>query len=94
MRQKGYTYHIGPEPTDDEDLREEILSEDQSDLLKRSSHAPVKLPYEVALKWVRQTIARNRGRELQGNYNPLVISELFRVSSLEARAIFQKLIVR
>jgi hypothetical protein len=89
MRQMGYTYHIGPEPTDDEDLREEILSEDQSDLLKRSSHAPVKLPYEVALKWVRQTIARNRGRELQGNYNPLVISELFRVRSLNLVQCFK-----
>lgn len=89
----GYTYHVGPEPTDDEDLREEILSEDQSDLLKRSSDSPVRLPYEVALKWVRQTIARNHGRELQGNYNPLVISELFCVRSLKSCATHQSLIV-
>lgn len=87
MRQMGYTYHIGPEPTDAEGLRERFLSEDQVDLLRRSSDAPVKLPYEVALRWVRQKIARNRGRELQGNYNPLVISELFRVSWLGSRAI-------
>jgi hypothetical protein len=86
MRQSGYTYHIGPEPTDAEGLREKVLSEDQVDLLRRVSDTPVKLPYEVALKWVRQTVARNRGRELQGNYNPLLMSELFRVSSLAASA--------
>ncbi|MCJ1472546.1 hypothetical protein MMC13_001195 [Lambiella insularis] len=30
-----------------------------------------------ALKWVSQVIVRTRGRELSGNFNPLVIGELF-----------------
>jgi hypothetical protein len=32
---------------------------------------------EEATQWVRHALARTRGRELVGNYNPLVVGELF-----------------
>jgi GTPase SAR1 family protein len=38
---------------------------------------PVKLSHAESLRWVMKTVIRNRGRELQGNFNPLVIGELF-----------------
>jgi GTPase SAR1 family protein len=38
---------------------------------------PVKLTRTESLRWVVQAIVRNRGRELHGNFNPLIIGELF-----------------
>ncbi|KAL9621158.1 MAG: hypothetical protein Q9160_004409 [Pyrenula sp. 1 TL-2023] len=38
---------------------------------------PQKLSRAAAITWVRKAIVRNRGRELLGNFNPLIISELF-----------------
>ncbi|KAI2083692.1 hypothetical protein LOZ36_005475, partial [Ophidiomyces ophidiicola] len=38
---------------------------------------PVKLSPTRATAWVRSHIIRSRGRELPGNFNPLVIGELF-----------------
>ncbi|KAF9733693.1 dynamin family protein [Paraphaeosphaeria minitans] len=38
---------------------------------------PVKLSRNESLRWVVKAIIRNRGRELQGNFNPLIIRELF-----------------
>jgi GTPase SAR1 family protein len=39
--------------------------------------APIQWKKEVALKWVANVLARTRGRELVGNYNPLLVGELF-----------------
>ncbi|KAJ8067088.1 hypothetical protein OCU04_004467 [Sclerotinia nivalis] len=36
-----------------------------------------KLTKKEGLDWVRQALTRTRGKELVGNYNPLLISELF-----------------
>ena len=41
------------------------------------SIAPIRMTKENALKWVGSVLARTRGRELVGNYNPLLIGELF-----------------
>ncbi|MCJ1414168.1 hypothetical protein MMC32_000493 [Xylographa parallela] len=38
---------------------------------------PTKLSSSEALKWVEQVLVRTRGRELSGNFNPLVVGELF-----------------
>ena len=38
---------------------------------------PTKLSISQALKWVEQVLVRTRGRELPGNFNPLVVGELF-----------------
>jgi GTPase SAR1 family protein len=36
-----------------------------------------KLSKDEALDWVRQVIVRTRGKELMGNFNPIVVAELF-----------------
>jgi GTPase SAR1 family protein len=38
---------------------------------------PQKMSKPEALSWVREVLIRNRGKELVGNYNPLLIGELF-----------------
>lgn len=37
---------------------------------------PNRMTKEDALKWVAHVLARTRGRELVGNYNPLLVGEL------------------
>lgn len=39
--------------------------------------SPIELPKEKALNWVKKVLIRTKGIELSGNFNPLVISELF-----------------
>jgi hypothetical protein len=39
--------------------------------------APIRMKKEDALKWIAHVLARTRGRELVGNYNPLLVGELF-----------------
>ncbi|OCL14109.1 dynamin family protein-like protein [Glonium stellatum] len=46
-------------------------------LTASSIQSPIKLDRSQALKWVTEALIRNRGRELPGNFNPLVIGELF-----------------
>jgi hypothetical protein len=43
----------------------------------KSPLAPEALTREKALQWVRKALTNNRGRELSGNFNPLVVGELF-----------------
>lgn len=38
---------------------------------------PIKMDKEEALHWARLVLVRTRGRELVGNFNPLLIGELF-----------------
>jgi hypothetical protein len=46
-------------------------------ILAFNPHAPTELTRDEALSWVEKALARNRGRELSGNFNPLVVGELF-----------------
>jgi hypothetical protein len=39
--------------------------------------APEKVTHDNAIHWVNGAVTRARGRELPGNFNPLVIAELF-----------------
>lgn len=39
--------------------------------------SPTKMSKREALEWVRQVLIRTRGRELVGNFNPLLVGELF-----------------
>jgi hypothetical protein len=41
------------------------------------SPSPIGISKNDALNWVSQVLIRTRGKELLGNYNPLVIGELF-----------------
>lgn len=38
---------------------------------------PVGMTRELNLKWVRNKLIHNRGRELSGTFNLLVVGELF-----------------
>ena len=39
------------------------------------------MTHDKALEWVKQAMRRNRGKELAGNFNPLLIGELFKIQS-------------
>lgn len=42
-----------------------------------NSKAPIKLDHAKSIEWVSQALMRTRGRELSGNFNPLLVAELF-----------------
>ncbi|KAI1822013.1 interferon-induced GTP-binding protein Mx [Xylaria intraflava] len=44
---------------------------------KTEGDSQIKLSKEEALDWVRKALVRTRGKELVGNFNPLLIGELF-----------------
>lgn len=67
MRTKGKLYEI-----DSRDLGIGKSSKKEKDASK-----PHHLSRAEALKWVHEVIVRTRGKELIGNFNPLVIGELF-----------------
>jgi GTPase SAR1 family protein len=61
--------------SDVEDHKDADDNEGESDM---DDHT---MTYEEALDWVKQAVRRNRGKELQGNFNPLLIGELFQTQS-------------
>ena len=77
MHSSGHTFHIGPEPPANESDLKAFASAHELNVLQEDDDQPVAISYAVALTWVHKMIACNRGRELQGNYSPLVISEIF-----------------
>jgi len=50
---------------------------DESETPSRSLKRPIVLGRREALDWVEQNLVQTRGRELAGNFNPLLIGELF-----------------
>ncbi|KAL9126644.1 MAG: hypothetical protein Q9217_004334 [Psora testacea] len=46
-------------------------------LPKSQAGSPARMSNALALKWVGQALMRTRGRELGGNFNPLLVGELF-----------------
>ena len=72
MRRQGHKYHIVPVKTltavdttwSDEIPDPECLS-------------PIHMTKSNALEWVSRVLTRTRGRELVGNFNPLLVGELF-----------------
>ena len=42
----------------------------------RGTMVPTNMSYSKALEWVSQVLKRTRGRELPGNFNPLLVGEL------------------
>lgn len=91
LRTKGHKYHIklseGPESTESpaEAAPEDNANENnpsQSSEIQRSlpslgANRPTRLSNPEALNWVREALTRTRGKELTGNFNPLLIGELF-----------------
>ncbi|KAN0108674.1 dynamin family protein-like protein [Hyaloscypha variabilis] len=47
------------------------------DRFGKAQITPIRWTKDEALKWVAHVLARTRGRELVGNYNPLLVGELF-----------------
>ncbi|KAE9378323.1 dynamin family protein-like protein [Stipitochalara longipes BDJ] len=47
------------------------------DRFGKTQITPIRWTKDEALKWVAHVLARTRGRELVGNYNPLLVGELF-----------------
>ena len=43
----------------------------------RMTISPKKIKRDEAFEWVRRVLVRTRGRELVGNFNPLLVGELF-----------------
>ncbi|KAF2433621.1 dynamin family protein-like protein [Tothia fuscella] len=56
---------------------------------------PIRVTYDWALEWVEKRLESSRGRELQGNFNPLIIGELSwaQISEWEELAIIHTEIV-
>lgn len=84
MRLKGHQMEFLPEPGPEkkEEEEEEPEPEEEAEISYQNpepspSHVPRKISSLDALVWVKGILSRSRGRELPGNFNPLLISELF-----------------
>lgn len=66
------------DPEDEDDEEDEDDPENEEPGTSNSSpEEPIELSHSEALDWVGQVLLRTRGRELSGNFNPLLIGELF-----------------
>ncbi|KAK7188804.1 hypothetical protein DPSP01_014147 [Paraphaeosphaeria sporulosa] len=83
MRLLGHKYAVGTGPGDDDiekaedeealDQLDDWEAENSSSLLPK----PEILTREEAIDWVQKVLERSRGFELPGNFNPMLISQLF-----------------
>ena len=77
MRINGHKYQV-----DTPDDSKPLLRELQLPKMLSQSHtlstkiSPIKMTRDETLKWVRRVLVRTRGRELVGNFNPLLVGEL------------------
>lgn len=83
MRQFGAKYVLREVPQEMQELRTEDAEEGKLDQeyiyaedLQMEHHTK-----DDAIKWVVNIIQRSRGRELPGNFNPMLISQLFKEQS-------------
>ncbi|CZS87940.1 related to interferon-induced GTP-binding protein Mx [Rhynchosporium graminicola] len=74
IRRRGHKFQVN---MSDEDEPSPENSNTSTVSRKLNSRGPIKLSKEEGLKWVRQVLVRTRGKELVGNFNPLLIGELF-----------------
>ncbi|KAI0616786.1 GTP-binding protein [Pyrenophora tritici-repentis] len=73
MHRVGSKYLIAPG-----EGKSDIEKEGKDTLIDKAGHiGPIKMSRDQAIEWVRHTLERSRGLELPGNFNPLVISQLF-----------------
>jgi GTPase SAR1 family protein len=77
IRTMGHKYYIKRSP----DTVEFEVSDSETEDAPRPGLSPTSLPIKLsrseALDWAKEALIRSRGRELLGNFNPLVIGELF-----------------
>lgn len=99
MRLKGHQMEFLPEPDEDDDAEviegvEEEEKEEEAEIPSQNpesspSHVPQKISSRDALVWVKKILSRSRGRELPGNFNPLLIGELFWEQSCQWETLAQ-----
>lgn len=84
VRLSGHKYHIGwsdqsQETRDSNKTLTPGEMQEKTGVVPPStiSVLPVKLSYPQGLTWVGEVLLKTRGRELTGNFNPLLIGELF-----------------
>ncbi|RDL37655.1 p-loop containing nucleoside triphosphate hydrolase [Venustampulla echinocandica] len=87
MRVRGHKYQIDRVDNDDDDgeadgqvTNKGKKSTKMASNVRRTvrhSNSPKQLNSDEALDWVGKALTRNRGKELIGNFNPLLIGELF-----------------
>lgn len=81
IRMSGHKYqfgHMEGSSAINQDFSEGASADKESAILPISNPGkPTKLTHIQALDWVGQVLARTRGRELPGNFNPLLVGELF-----------------
>lgn len=83
MRLRGHRYAVGSGPGDDDiDLTDEDKAQQDLAALGDKSLSlflpnPKKLTRSEAVAWVQKVLERSRGSELPGNFNPMIISQLF-----------------
>lgn len=76
LRSRGYKYHIGKQ--DEAEAHNEITNTDAAPTVSLTEPLPpLHWSLSTALEWVRGVLVRTRGKELPGNFNPLLVGELF-----------------
>lgn len=74
LRLRGHKYHF----TQLEGVEKQPSAQDSSNKdADPNPKAPTKLDHAKSIEWVNQALMRTRGRELSGNFNPLLVGELF-----------------
>lgn len=78
IRMIGHKYHFNhlENASDDTQNKSERIAT-KPIISVESTDIPTRLTHSQALSWVSQVLARNRGKELSGNFNPLLVGELF-----------------
>ncbi|QSZ32353.1 hypothetical protein DSL72_001927 [Monilinia vaccinii-corymbosi] len=79
FRKTAYKYQIDMSDTSPSEAT--TFSESLKNASRSAPSGPIHIGKSMATQWIRQTIVKNRGQELQGNFNPLIIGELFREQS-------------
>ncbi|KAK7178351.1 dynamin family protein [Paraphaeosphaeria sporulosa] len=80
LHEDGHSYHIAKSGTPGADI-------DPSIPVPSPAQKPVQLSRSQAFSWVKTVVDRNRGRELAGNFNPLLVGELFWQQSVKWKSL-------
>jgi len=76
LRTHGYKYHIGNQGEAKADGK--VTKTDAAPVISMTEPVlPIHWSKAEAMTWVREVLVRTRGKELPGNFNPLLVGELF-----------------
>lgn len=90
LRLRGHKYHftqlerVEKEPSAEDATTKDATTKDADSAQDAATKdadsnpkTPIKLDHKKSIEWVNQALVRTRGRELSGNFNPLLVGELF-----------------